>query len=170
MVFNRPLSLSLAFASLLALSACAAQSYPKGYRYQDDTPLSSPQPSSPWDDKAVIHDTEKMATNTAAWQGAVYELVDKLEPHLPKDGTPLNITAENGLLKGDTSNNALDHYLRQTLIQRGYNLTTISNAGLILSHKVKKAKLPKTYDISVSVLDAKGRPVATETVPAVLPE
>lgn len=170
MVSHRFLSLSLAFVSLVALSACAAQSLPKGYRYQDDTPLSSPQPSSPWDEKAVIHDTEKMSTNTAAWQGAVFELVDKLELHLPKDGTPLNITAEKGLLKGDLDNNALDHYLRQTLIQRGYNLTTIPNAGLVLSHKVAKAKLPKTYDISVSVLDAKGKAMVTESVAAVLPE
>ncbi len=178
--------LALASIAVLSLSACTSvddmprsntrsnflstQSMPKGYRYQDNTPLSSPQPSSPWVNSAVIHDTDKMSSSTAAWQGAVYELVAKMEPHLPKDGTPLNMAP---IKDGSPDNNTLDHYLRQALIQRGYNLTTIPDAGLQLSHQVAKSKTDKTndktYNISMSVLDLEGKAVATEIVPAVLP-
>lgn len=182
MVDNRFFSLLLAMASVLALSACTSvdnvpsdtvrstmlstQSMAKGYRYQDSTPLSSPAPSSPWVRSAVISDTEKMASSTAAWQGAVYELVAQMEPNLPKDGTPLNLMST----PADVNNTTLDHYLRQSLIQRGYNLTTVPNAGLQISHKVEKAKTPRTYQISMTILDGKGKAVRTETVPAVLPE
>lgn len=183
MVTNRFFSLSLAFTALLALSACTSvdnvpndtvrstmlstQSLSKGYRYQDSTPLSSPAPSTPWVRNAVISDTEKMSASTAAWQGAVYELVEQLEPTLPKDGTPLNLTSDGAK---NADNATFDHYLRQSLIQRGYNLTTIPDAGLHLTHKVEKAKTPRTYNISATILDAKGKAVHTETVPAVLPE
>lgn len=186
MVTNRFFLLSSTCAALLTLSACttvdtvpndtarstmlSTQSMGKGYRYQDNTPLSSPAPSSPWVKSAVIKDTEKMATSTAAWQGAVYELVAQLEPNLPKDGTPLNLTSTGYGLTVDVDNTTLDHYLRQSLIQRGYNLTTVPDAGLHLTHKVQKTKTPRTYNISVTILDAKGKPVHTETVPAVLPE
>lgn len=78
--------------SLLVLAACDPVGtpgwMPNGYRFQDDTPLSSPAPSRPWVDEAAIHDTEKLASNTAAWQGAVFELVEKISPSLPTDGSP----------------------------------------------------------------------------------
>ncbi len=184
--FSTSLSLVLSLTSLLALSACTSvdnvpndtvrstmlstQSMGKGYRYQDSTPLSSPAPSSPWVRSAVIHDTEKMSASTAAWQGAVYELVAQIEPTLPKDGTPINLTSKGAGLTKDINNASLDHYLRQSLIQRGYNLTTVPDAGLPVTHQVKKSKTPRTYDISMTILDAKGKAVHTETVPAVLPE
>lgn len=186
MVINRFFSLTLSLAALLSLPACTSvdnvpndtvrstflttQSFGKGYRYQDETPLSSPAPSSPWVKAAVISDTEKMASSTAAWQGAVYELVAQMEPTLPKDGTPINLTSKGAGLTKNVNNATLDHYLRQSLIQRGYNLTTVPDAGLSVTHAVKKAKTPRTYDISMTILDAGGKPVHTETVPAVLPE
>lgn len=186
MVTNRFFSLSFALIPLLALSACTSvdnlpndtvrntvlstQFMGKGYRYQDSTPLSSPAPSSPWIRAAVIGDTQKMAANTAAWQGAVYELVAQIEPTLPKDRTPLNLTSEGSELTRNVDSATLDHYLRQSLIQRGYNLTTVPEAGLHITHKVEKAKTPRTYNISMTILDVKGKAVHTETVPAVLPE
>lgn len=178
-------TLALVSFAVLSLSACtsvddmptsntrnnflATQSMPKGYRHQDNTPLSSPQPSSPWVNSAVIHDTDKMSSSTAAWQGAVYELVSKMEPHLPKDGTPLNLSSTKDGILGGADNNTLDHYLRQALIQSGYNLTTIPDAGLQLSHHVAKSKTEKTYNIGMTILDPKGKAVVTEIVPAVLP-
>lgn len=186
MVLNRFSLLLSGLTALMTLSACttvdtvpndtvrrtmlSTQSMGKGYGYQDSTPLSSPAPSSPWVKSAVMSDTEKMAAGTAAWQGAVYELVSQLEASLPKDGTPLNLTSEDTGLMVDVNNATFDHYLRQSLIQRGYNLTTVPDAGLHLTHKVQKAKTPRTYNISVTILDAKGKPVHTEMVPAVLPE
>lgn len=186
MVFNRFFSMAFALSAVLALPACTSvdnvpdegvrssvlstQSFPKGYKYQDNTPLSSPAPSSPWVNSAVIHDTDKMSANTAAWQGAVYELVAQMEPNLPKDGTPINLISEDHGYKTDANNATFDHYLRQSLIQRGYNLTTIPNAGLIISHKVQKTKTPRTYNISLTILDAKGKPVHTEAISAVLTE
>lgn len=182
MVFSRFLSLSVACASLFVLSACTSvddvpsstvrstflstQSMGKGYKYQDDTPLSSPAPTSPWVKSAVIQDTEKMAAQNAAWQGAVFELVDKMEVNLPKDGTPLNLASK---ASQNAQNASLDHYLRQALIQRGYNLTTTPDGGLPMNYKVEKTKAERTYNISMSILDAKGKVTATQVVPAVLP-
>lgn len=185
MVSNRFFSMAC-LSAVLALSACTSvdnvpndtvrstmlstQSIPKGYQYQDSTPLSSPQPSTPWVNNAVINDTEKMSASTAAWQGAVYELVAQMEPNLPKDGTPLNLVFDNDGFRADVNNTTFDHYLRQSLIQRGYNLTTVPNAGLKISHAVNKTKVKRTYNISMTILDAKGKAVHTETTSAVLPE
>lgn len=155
--------------SLIALSGCtsfAPQSMPKGYTYEDDTPLSSPAPSSPWYNKSVIQNTENMATNTAAWQGSVYELVAAMDPNLPKDGSPLNLVAES---KSDQIL-VLDHYLRQTLIQKGYNLTTLPATGTPLYYNVTKSKESGNFILSTSLKDAKGDKVlSSAAVNAVLP-
>ncbi len=168
MLHTRFFTLTLT-TSLVVLSGCttfAPQSMPKGYTYQDNTPLSSPAPSSPWHDKAVITNTENMGTNTAAWQGSVYELMDKMDANLPKDGSPLNLVAE------DSSNQSLafDHYLRQTLIQKGYNLTTLPKTGTPLFYGVKKAKDAHAYVLTTSLKDAKGdKTISSASVNAVLP-
>jgi hypothetical protein len=108
--------------SLLVLAACDPVGtpgwMPNAYRFQDNTPLSSPAPSRPWVDEAVIHDTEKLASNTAAWQGAVFELVEKISPSLPTDGSPLFL--QEPVVK-TAQNQALDHYLRQALMQKGFH-------------------------------------------------
>jgi hypothetical protein len=186
MQFSRLFALSMAFSSLFAVSACTSvdtvpnsvirstmlstQSFPKGYKYQDDTPISTPAPSSPWVKSAVISDTEKMSSNTAAWQGAVYELVAKMQANLPKDGTPINLSSSGYSLLTSADSNSLDHYLRQALIQNGYNLTTVPDAGLKVVHHVERAKTPKTYNISMSVLDPKGNVLGMQSVAAVLPQ
>ena len=186
MVLARFCAVSLTFASLIMMSACtyvdrtyddffnnpisSTQSMPKGYTYQDDTPLSSPAPSSPWDKSAAITDSESIGTQNAAWQGAAFELVDKMETNLPKDGTPLNLLpVKQGIMKG-SKDNALDHHLRQVLLQKGYNLTTIPDAGLQVTYKVEKSKTPKTYDLTASILDKEGKAVSVATVPAVIPK
>lgn len=186
MVTTRFFSMAFALTALLALSACttvdnvpndtarstllSTQSFPKGYRYQDSTPLSSPAPSSPWVKAAALNNTEKMSASTASWQGAVYELVAQMEPNLPKDGTPLNLSYKDDGFRVDVNNATLDHYLRQSLIQRGYNLTTIPGAGLQITHEVKKTTTPRTYNIRMTILGDKGKAVHSETVSAVLPE
>ncbi len=156
-------------------SVFSTQSVPKGYKYQDDTPLSTPAPSSPWIKYAVINDTENIGTQTAAWQGAVYELVDQMETNLPKDGTPLNLFSGHYSLMRGEKDNALDHYLRQVLIQKGYNLTTIPDAGLQIAYKADavmdtKTKNTRTYNLSASILDKDGKASFTASIPAVLPE
>ena len=119
--------------ALLVLVACDPVGVPgwmpNGYRFQDNTPLSSPSPSRPWVDEAVIHDTEKLASNTAAWQGAVFELVEKISPSLPTDGSPLFL--QEPIVK-TAQNQALDHYLRQALMQKGFTLTTLPGFGHVL--------------------------------------
>lgn len=184
MALARFYTVSLVLGSLLALSACtyvdrttdtplrnsvfSTQSMPKGYRYQDDTPLSTPAPSSPWDKSAVIADSEHIGAQNAAWQGAVFELVDKMEPNLPKDGTPLNLSSEKYAVMKGAKDNALDHYLRQALIQKGYNLTSIPDAGLKITYKTETAKTPKIYHLTTSILDKEGQAISVVTVPAVL--
>lgn len=125
--------------SLLALTACSTgnqpQSMPRGYTHQaDNTPISSPQPSSPWSNAAVIRDTNAMGENTAAWQGAVFELLEKLGAYLPQDGTPLLLIADAPYTPQDL---ALDHYLRQALMQKGNNLTGVSGNALIAHFDVE---------------------------------
>lgn len=170
MPLNRFFLLSLG-TSLLVLSACAPQGatqwMPKGYTYQDNTPLSSPAPSSPWLDEAVINDTEKLASNTAAWQGSVYELVALLEPTLPKDGTPLRLEPVSPISAHDM---ALDHYLRQTLVQKGYNLTTTSNAGMVLTYDATGPDKEGSYLLTVSFPPIAGQvQTSAASIHAVLP-
>lgn len=184
MVFPRIYAVSIALGALLMLPACSyiehgsgasfknpvfsTQSMPKGYSYQDDTPLSSPAPSSPWDKSVVIKNTEDIGFQNAAWQGAVFELVDKMSPNLPKDGTPLNLSSEKySVLKGATDN-SLDHYLRQALIQKGYNLTSIPDAGIKITYKAETTKIPRTYNLITTILDKEEKPLFVTTIPAVL--
>jgi hypothetical protein len=180
MVLPRIYAVSFALMTLLSLSACSnsgggsgtpvfsAQSMPKGYTYQDDTPLSSPQPSSPWKKSAEISNTENIGAQNAAWQGAVFELVDKMDPNLPKDGTPINLSPEEYSIMDGAIDNAFDHYLRQAFIQKGYNLTSIPDAGLQITYKTETAKTPRTYNLTTSILDKEGKPALVTTIPAVL--
>jgi len=119
--------------SILMLTACAPkypnQWMPKGYSYQDDTPITSPAPSSPWLSEAEIKNTDNLADNNAAWQGAVFELVDGLGTSLPMDGTAVYVAAKAPVTNQDL---ALDHYMRQALIQKGITLTTTQGMGTIL--------------------------------------
>lgn len=177
MVLPRIYAVSIALGTLLMLPSCSYvergsgasyQSMPKGYTYQDDTPLSSPAPSTPWDKTAEIIDTEKLGEQNAAWQGAAFELVDKMSPNLPKDGTPLNLSSEKySVLKG-AMDNSLDHYLRQALIQKGYNLTSFPDAGMKITYKVETTKIPRTYNLITTILDKEAEPLFVTTVPAVL--
>lgn len=153
MVFSALARTILLGGSLLTLAACNSLTtpgwIPNGYRFQDDTPLSSPAPSRPWVEGAVIHDTEKLVTNTAAWQGAVFELVEKISPSLPMDGSPLYLRAP---AVQSPQNQALDHYLRQALLQKGFTLTTTPGFGPTLQSsadsltKPNILKLPKRED------------------------
>lgn len=154
------------------------QSMPKGYKYQDNTPISSPAPSSPWVNSSVIHNTDNLSSNIAAWQGAVYELVAQLEPQLPKDGTPLNLYQAGNQFQKFTSptgaNNSLDHYLRQILMQHGYNLTTAPQAGLPVAYAVKEQpKQKNSYVLMAAVMqatqDGELQPRSVVSVPAVVP-
>jgi hypothetical protein len=143
--------------SLLAMTACTTgnqpQWMPRGYTHQgDNTPISSPQPSSPWSNSAVIHDTDAMGESTAAWQGAVFELLEKLGSHLPQDGTPLLLVANAPHTPQDL---ALDHYLRQALMQKGINLTNVAGNSLIVgfdavslnTSNLKTAKMKAGYEV-----------------------
>lgn len=120
-------------AGVLGLAACTPQGpnqwMPRGYTYQDDTPLSSPAPSSPWLKEAELKNTDHMSANHAAWQGAVYEIVDQLDGGLSertKLGAPaIFIAAEPPVTNHDQ---ALDYYLRQALIQKGYKLSPLADA------------------------------------------
>jgi hypothetical protein len=177
--------------SLLVLAACDPVGtpgwMPNGYRFQDDTPLSSPAPSRPWVDEAAIHDTEKLASNTAAWQGAVFELVEKISPSLPTDGSPLFL--QEPVVK-TAQNQALDHYLRQALMQKGFTLTTTPGFGQVLQatagslmetdilklaqkedkfEKVSGADMRDFYRLSLAIVGSKEVVLAKSSVIATLP-
>lgn len=175
-----------AFGCLLALSGCTSvdhmptrverttvlntQFMPKGYTYQDNTPLSSPQPSSPWVASSVISNTDDLATNTTAWQGAIFELIAAMEPYLPKDGTPLNLSAETGGIGRTPHTLAFDHYLRQGLLQKGYTLTTEPKAGLAITYRIQKIKkVANTYVLKTTIKTAHNPAGSSAAVTAILP-
>ena len=100
--FKAPVLLMLPLCGTLLVSGCSHQLgqewMPRGYTNDKITPVTQPPITEPWNDAAVIKDTENMASNTAAWQGGVFELLDRLQPSLPTDGSALYITprtAEN---------------------------------------------------------------------------
>lgn len=122
-----------ACASLALLAACdstfATNWVPVGYKYQDDTPITTPAPSKPWLNDAVITNTDGISANTAAWQGAVFELIDKMSATVPAGPVVLVARAPQTAQK-----QAFDHYLRQTLTQRGYTISTNPKAGTVVTY------------------------------------
>ncbi len=124
--------LSIPFLAVL-LTSCGViptQYMANGYRYHDDTPLSSPAPSRPWLDEAEDPSIENLADNTAAWQGAVYELINPLPSALPPSSGPVTLVTTPPAYIGDKP---FDHYLRQGLISYGYRVNPApSDAGAVL--------------------------------------
>jgi hypothetical protein len=186
-----PLPVSFAvLVALLGLSACESpiqsEWVPSGYKHQGhDKPLSNPAPTSPWMDDAVIHDTDSIASNTAAWQGSVFELIGGID--LPADETPLALKAVAPVTAQDR---ALDHYLRQALFQKGKTLTETLGMGLTLSYDavplasgdaLAKAKaetgfepvvgddLQEMFLLSLDAIGTDGKPAGHSSVVAVLP-
>lgn len=124
---------------VLGLAACTPQGpnqwMPRGYTYQDDTPLSSPAPSSPWLKEAELKNTDRMSANNAAWQGAVYEIVDQIETILQEHENVVSISGQQPMSTHDL---AFDYYIRQALIQKGYKINTFSdqNTPEIIIHAI----------------------------------
>lgn len=137
-------SLITSCAALALVSGCSifpTNWMPHGYKYDDDTPISSPAPTTPWNNDAVLVNTDQLASNQAAWQGAVFELVDKLTGTLsPSDG-PIVLLART---PATNQKQAFDHYLRQALTQRGFAITTTPGPGPTLVYDV----LPMTSEIT----------------------
>lgn len=133
MIFRNIASFVIATTSVLAISACTPQGpnqwIPKGYTYQDDTPITSPAPSSPWVKEAEITNTDALADNTAAWQGATFELLDGLSSVLSSNGSPIYVKQIAPVTNQDL---ALDHYVRQALIAKNVTLTTSENIAPVL--------------------------------------
>lgn len=145
-------------AALTLLSGCsnfATNWMPHGYTYDDDTPITSAAPSQPWLNDAVITNTDDIAANTAAWQGAVYELIDKISPVLsPADG-PVVLSARTPMT---AQKQAFDHFLRQALIQRGYTVTTRTGPGPTIVYDVLPLEDKKTRNFALGKLGADSVP------------
>lgn len=128
---HRPYStFILSACSVLALVGCTSQDptqwMPRGYVHQDDTPLSSPAPSAPWLKEAEISAPDTLIESSGTWQASVFELVGQLQDALPQDGTALYVSRATPF---SGHNAAMDHYIRQVLMQKGYTLTTTAGAG-----------------------------------------
>ena len=148
-----------ACAALALLSACdstfATNWMPVGYTYQDDTPITTPAPSRPWLNDAVITSTDGLSSSTAAWQGAVFELVDKLSPTVPPG--PVVLVARE---PQTAQKQAFDHYLRQTLTQRGYTISTIAGSGPTITYDVMSLTNKSARDWAVAKLGIQAVPGA----------
>lgn len=156
---NSVRTLVLATSSLVLLTACDPNMpmgwFPVGYTYEDDSPITSPAPSKPWMNEAVITSTEGLAASTAAWQGAVYELLDKAAPAL--GSTPIMLQARPPYTN---QKQAFDHYLRQGLLQRGQVLQTMPTGAQVLTYDVLNLSNKETRDWAVAKLGAQAVPGA----------
>lgn len=147
-------------ASLLMLAGCsspfATSFLPTGYTYDDDTPITSPKPTQPWMDEAVITDTEALGANVAAWQGAVFELVDKLSLKLPA-GQPLALAVVQPVT---AQKQALDHYLRQALIQRGITIVPQEASAALITYDALPLEKGDAHKLAVERLGREAVPEA----------
>lgn len=189
-MFNHRLTM-LNFA-ILGLASCAAvptQYMPNGYRYQNhDTPLSNPAPTRPWIKEAENPNLEKIGDNTAAWQGAVYELLSTLPSVLPPSNTAIVLKPLPPAYMVDQS---FDHYLRQALISYGYTLNPVEdgqsavigyNAAALSNPEALKAAQAKfgqefvrkedtkdMYYLTIEVMTARGKLLTRQASVAILP-
>ncbi len=191
MAFRRRVSvlgLGLAALCLASCETVPTQWMPNGYRYQDDTPLSSPAPSRPWRKDAAHPDLEKMGDRTAAWQGAVYELISPLPQAIPATAAPITLQAQSSV----PENAEFDHYLRQALLSQGYTVNpSPDNKGAVLvydasrirskeskllvgrkfgSEFLKKGDFRNMDYLTLDILGADGKPVSRYETIAVLPD
>ena len=173
------------------LTSCGGlptQYMPNGYRYNDDTPLSSPAPSRPWMSSAEHPNLEHLGDNTAAWQGAVYELISPLPAILPAATTPLNLITTPPASPADAS---FDHYLRQGLLSYGYTVSPTPNpAGMTLVYNASPLSNPETlktaqakfgkefikkdntkdqYYLTLDIQGAAGKAINSQSTIAILP-
>lgn len=181
----------LSCSALMALTACdpglPTNWIPHGYKYQDDSPVTTPAPTQGWVNSSVITDTEGIAASTVAWQGAVFELTDKLSAGLPPGSGPLVLQARQPA--GTAQKQALDHYLRQALIQRGYQLSTVPGSGTLVTYDalslenegtrdwvvknlgpeaVPGTNMKEVYLLRATATTPKGEPLTDQSVVAVL--
>lgn len=178
--------------AILGLASCAAvptQYMPNGYRYQNhDTPLSNPAPTRPWIKEAENTSLEKLGDNTAAWQGAVFELLSTLPSVLPPATTAIVLKP---LPPSGPTDQAFDHYLRQALIGYGYtinpvedgqsaaigyNASPLSNASTLKAAQekfgkdfVRKDDTENMYYLTIEVLTASGKLLTRQGSIAILP-
>ena len=153
----RPLLTACAAVALLGAcdSTFATNWVPVGYTYQDDSPITTPAPSKPWLNDAVITSTDGISASNAAWQGAVFELVDKLAPTVPPG--PITLVARP---PQSAQKQAFDHHLRQTLTQRGYTIATTGSGGPTLTYDVMSLTNKAARDWAVAKLGAQAVPGA----------
>ncbi len=189
---NRYRSVLALGAAALSLSACSntpTQWMPNGYRYEDNTPISSPAPSRPWSDK--IHaNLDRLGDNTAAWQGAVYELINPLPAIIPPVSSPLTLVADEDV--SGPANTAFDHYLRQGLLSYGYTVNpSKDNDGIHVIYGAehvsgdkqvkqaqqklgqdlsKKGAADDVYELTIKVVGIDGKtPITQQSTFAILP-
>jgi hypothetical protein len=173
--------------------ACAAPYQPSswmanGYRYHDNTPLSSPAPSKPWLREAARPNLESMGDSTAAWQGAVYEVMGDLNSVIPQEFTQnLNLQARGS---SNPNKQAFDFYLRQALLSRYfkvddtqlaphytlvYDISSLQNKDILALAKQQfgadtlQGSLKDMYYLTLDVLDPQNRLLSRQATLAILP-
>ena len=188
MNFRRGSVFSLSVLLLTSCGVLPTQYLPNGYKYQDSTPLSTPAPTRPWMHDADKPNLDNMSENTAAWQGAVYELITPLPGMLPPASTRLALVPPTS---PSTADNAFSHYLREALLSYGYRLdeapmpsnTTLVYHAAPLSNDatlkkvqakygkefVTKEKAKDRYYLTLGVRGANGKIISEQSSIAILP-
>lgn len=182
------ISVILAGVSLTACGSLPTQWMPNGYRYHDDTPLSSPAPSRPWLKEAENPSLDHIGDNIAAWQGAVYELINPLPGIVPPSRGPISLKSVPPYYAATT---AFDHYMRQGLLSYGYTVNPGPGGAVVMTLKalpldsdanikIARDKLGKefvttadkakdTYYLTLDATDAKGSVLSHQSTIAILP-
>lgn len=182
------ITMILAGVSLTACGSMPTQWMPNGYRYHDDTPLSSPAPSRPWLKDVENPSLNDIGDNVAAWQGAVYELINPIPAIVPPSAGAVSLKA---VPPHFAATSAFDHYLRQGLLSYGYTVNPGPGGVFVMNYKalpldsdanlkIARNKLGKefvtkadqakdTYFLTLDVTDAKGKIISQQSTIAVLP-
>ena len=148
MISRRPLMMTLSALALTSCGAIPTQYVPNGYTYHDSTPLSSPAPTRPWLDEAAHPNLDNIGDNTAAWQGAVYELINPLPNTITAANGPITLKPAGTVTPADQ---ALDHYLRQGLISYGYVVNpTPDMPGTVLVYDAAPLSDPEYRKMAVA--------------------
>ena len=190
-VSRRHLSLLGLGFTALCLTSCGGiptQWAPNGYRYETPEPLSSPPPTRPWLDEADHPNLENIGDSTAAWQGAIYELINPLPQIVLPSSGPLTLKTTPPAYPADT---AMDHYLRQGLLSYGYTVNpTPDNKGTVLVYNaaplsnpdnvkkaqakfgkefVKKGDMKGMYYLTLDVIGTNGKVITSQASIGVFP-
>ena len=137
-------------ASALLLTSCANSNWnPDGYRWHDNSSLTSPAQTSGWNNKLEGQPLDRTQSLESVMAGVSADIADSLETRLSR-ATPIYLTPKTDI---NAFTSLLDHNLRGKLSERGFSLSSTPVGSYALSYDVYPTQVkdapPSTYDITI---------------------